>query len=52
MTASPHPAFSPKLGSSNFFLFGALKGQLSGRMFESLDELIEAIGEIALTDDT
>jgi hypothetical protein len=32
---------------SDFFLFGALKGQLSGCIFESPDELVEAIREIA-----
>jgi transposase len=42
-----HPAFSPDLAPSNFFLFGALKGQLGGRIFESPDELVEAICEIA-----
>jgi hypothetical protein len=30
-----------------FFLFGALNGQLSSRIFESPDELAEAINEIA-----
>jgi hypothetical protein len=30
-----------------FFLFGAMKGQLSGHIFESLDELVEARHEIA-----
>jgi hypothetical protein len=47
ITASPYPAFSPDLATSDFFLFGTLKGQLSGRVFESPDELIEAIREIA-----
>jgi hypothetical protein len=46
---SPHLAFSPDLGPSDFFLFGAPKGQLSGRTFESPDELVEAIREIAST---
>jgi hypothetical protein len=27
ITASPHPAFSPSLAPSDFFFFGALKGQ-------------------------
>jgi hypothetical protein len=47
ITASPHPAFSPGLAPSNFFLFGTLKGQFSGRIFEWPDELVEAIREIA-----
>jgi hypothetical protein len=47
ITVSPHPTFSLDLGPSDFFLFGALKGQLSGLIFESRDELVEAKGEIA-----
>jgi hypothetical protein len=47
ITASPHPAFSPHFALSDFFLFGALKGQLSDCIFESPDELVEAIREIA-----
>jgi hypothetical protein len=31
----------------DFFLFGALNGQFSGRIFESPDELVEAIRKIA-----
>jgi hypothetical protein len=41
-----HPAFSPGLAPSDFVPFGALKGQLSGRIFESPEELVEAIREI------
>jgi hypothetical protein len=47
ITPSPHPTFLPDLAPSHFFLFGALKGQLSGRIFESPDKLVEAIREIA-----
>jgi hypothetical protein len=47
ITASPHPAFSPPLAASDFFLFGALKDQLSGRIFESPNQLVEAIRQIA-----
>jgi hypothetical protein len=47
ITASPHPAFSPDLAPSDFFLFSALKGSLSGRIFESPDELVEATRELA-----
>jgi hypothetical protein len=43
---SSHPAFSPDPAPS-LFLFGALKGQLSGRILKSPDELVEAIREIA-----
>jgi hypothetical protein len=42
----PHPAFSPDLAPSEFFLFGALKARLAGCTFESADELVEAIAEI------
>jgi hypothetical protein len=41
--SEPHSAFSPQLASSDFFLFGALKGQLAGRGFESAEELVEEI---------
>jgi hypothetical protein len=47
MKASPHPAVSPNLAPSDFFLFGALKGQLTGRIVESFDELGEAMSEMA-----
>jgi hypothetical protein len=47
ITASPHLAFSLDFVLSDVFLFDALKGQLSGRIFESPDELAEAIPEIA-----
>jgi hypothetical protein len=46
-TANPHRAFSPDLAPSDFFLFGALNDQLSGRIFESPEELVQAIREIA-----
>jgi hypothetical protein len=46
IVARPHPAFSPDLAPSDFFLFGALKGRLAGCTFASADELIEAIREI------
>jgi hypothetical protein len=42
ITGSPHLAFLPDLAPSDFFLFDALKGQFSGRIFESPDELVEA----------
>jgi histone-lysine N-methyltransferase SETMAR len=47
ITASPHPAFSPDLEPCDFFLFGALKRQLSGRIFESPNALVQAIRNIA-----
>jgi hypothetical protein len=45
--ANPHPAFSPGLAPSDFSLFGALKRQLRRRFFESPDEFVEAMREIA-----
>jgi hypothetical protein len=39
--ASPHPACSPDLAPSHFFLFGALKSQLSGRIVESPNKLVD-----------
>jgi hypothetical protein len=44
---SPDPAFLPNLAPFDFFLFGALQCHLNGRIFESLDELAEAIRQIA-----
>jgi hypothetical protein len=46
IAASPHPVFSSDLALSDFVLFGALKRQLSGHIFESPDELVEGIYEI------
>jgi hypothetical protein len=47
MTTNRHLAFSPDLTPSGFFLFGALKGQISGCISGSPDELVEAIREVA-----
>jgi hypothetical protein len=47
ITASPRPAVWPDLAPSDFFLFGALKSQLSGCAFESRGGLVEAIRQIA-----
>jgi histone-lysine N-methyltransferase SETMAR len=43
IVANPCPALSPDLAPFDFFLFAALKGQLTGRAFEPADELIEDI---------
>jgi hypothetical protein len=43
---SPHPTFSRDLATSDFFLFGALKGQFAGRTFDSADEPVEEIYEM------
>jgi hypothetical protein len=47
ITASPRPAFSPHFAPSDLFVFGALTGKLSGGIFESPDELAEAVREFA-----
>jgi hypothetical protein len=47
IVAIPQPALSPDLAPSDFFLFGALKGQLADRAFESANELAEEICEMA-----
>ena len=41
-----HPAFSPDLAPSDFYLFGKVKHLLQGKEFESEEELFEAIIEI------
>jgi histone-lysine N-methyltransferase SETMAR len=38
----PHPPYSPDLEPSDFHVFGALEGELSGRKFRS-DEVQEAV---------
>jgi hypothetical protein len=47
IAASLHPVFSPDRAPSDVFLFGALKGQLSGHISESADKYVEVILEIA-----
>jgi len=46
MKRAPHPAYSPDLAPSDFFLFGFIKGQLRGQLFRSREELEEKITEI------
>lgn len=41
-----HPPYSPDLAPCDFFLFGYLKGKLSGQSFETLSELSSAVGEL------
>lgn len=41
-----HPAFSPDLALSDFYLFGKVKDKLKGSEFESKDELFESIENI------
>ena len=35
----PHPAYSPDLAPSDYYLFLILKQELKGRRFESIDEV-------------
>lgn len=39
----PHPAYSPDLAPSDFYLFPQLKAQLRGRKFETDDDVIGAV---------
>lgn len=39
----PHPAYSPDPAPSDFYLFGKLKKKFEGVMFESAEELEDAI---------
>ena len=43
---TPHPAYSPDIALSAFFLFGYMKEMLKGSSFKSLDDLKERIHEI------
>jgi hypothetical protein len=47
ITASLHPSFSLDVEPSDFFLSSVLKGQPSGRILESPDELVEVMCDIA-----
>jgi hypothetical protein len=42
----PHPAYSPDLAPSAFFLFGYIKGKLSDYNCESREEPFTAVTEI------
>ncbi|KAH0789239.1 histone-lysine N-methyltransferase SETMAR-like protein [Histomonas meleagridis] len=46
LSLCPHPAFSPDLAPSDFYLFGKVKNELKGSGFVSEDELFEAIKSI------
>jgi HKD family nuclease len=41
-----HPAYSPGLAPSDFFLFGYLKGKLSDHICEIREDFLNAITEI------
>jgi hypothetical protein len=46
MTRAPYSPCSPHLASSDFFLFGDAKRQLSGCSFDHDDDLLTAVQEI------
>ena len=41
-----HPAYSPDLAPSDFYLFPTLKKELRGRIFDSDDEVIDAVEDV------
>jgi hypothetical protein len=43
MKQAPHPPYSPDLVSSDFFLFGYIKGKLIGYRAETRSELLVRI---------
>jgi hypothetical protein len=45
LTRAPHPAFSPDLAPSDFYLFGKLKTVLMGAAFAD-DELLQGVMEV------
>ena len=45
LTRTPHPAYSPDLAPSDFYLFGTLKTRIKGVRFRSSDEIKEWIVE-------
>jgi transposase len=46
MKPAAHPPYSPDLAPCDFYLFGHVKGRLTGRQFESREDLFEAIRNI------
>lgn len=46
MKRAPHPAYSPDIAASDFYLFGYLKNELEGEEFETADQLFDAIQKI------
>ena len=40
---APHPAYSPDLAPSDFFLFGYIKEKLRGQCFTKREDLLEEI---------
>jgi hypothetical protein len=46
---APHPACSPDLASSDFYLFGYVKQLLSGSQFADQDSLLQAVSDILVS---
>jgi hypothetical protein len=46
MKRAPHPAYSPDLTPSDFYLFGYLKQVLAGQDFPDGEALLGAVNEI------
>jgi histone-lysine N-methyltransferase SETMAR len=43
---APHPAYSPNLAPSDFYLFDSVKQLLSGCQFADQDSLLQAVSDI------
>jgi hypothetical protein len=43
---APYPTCSPDLALSDLFLFGYVKERLTGMVFPSYEELLDAIGGV------
>jgi hypothetical protein len=46
MQRAPHPAYSPDLAPSDFYLFGYVMQLLSGCQFADQDSLLQAFSDI------
>jgi hypothetical protein len=46
MQRAPHPAYSPNLAPSDFYLFGYVKQLLSECQFADQDSLLQAVSDI------
>jgi len=48
-TRLPHPAYSPDLAPTDFFLFGYMKNLLEGKEFETPDHLFSEVSKILMS---
>jgi hypothetical protein len=46
MKRAPHPAYSPDIAPSDFFLFGYIKEKQRGKVFDDTESLLQDIKEI------